>query len=130
MVLINHEKIFSSIYQDVYRISAGVIFLVNKFSCIRTPVVGKVKKYKGSKYLRVLTEDCEDITLGKKYPKGTVLYNDFPVHLVERPLWTYELKLCSGACMGSDKDFTQFTSIIEDIISGKMGEMPDAEEIL
>lgn len=96
-----------------------MIFLVNKFSCIRTPVVGKVKKYNSSKYLQVLTEDCEDITLGKKYPKGTVLYNDFPVHLVERPLWTYELKLCSGACMGSDKDFKQFVKCIEKIIGGE-----------
>ena len=116
----NPDKIFSSIYQDVYRIHSGVLVLVNKFSTVKFPVFGvKIKRYYNSKYLRVLDEDYKDSITGKIYPKGTVLYNDCPVRIVERPMWLYELKLSSGACVGNSKDFKQFADIIENIVNGK-----------
>lgn len=114
------DKIYSSVYQDVYRIHAGVIFLVNKFTRVYYSLKDfPNKKYHNSNYLCVLTEDVLNEATGEIYKTGTVLYEGFPVKLAEKGVWSYELKLCSGACVGGAREFKQLTEIINDIIGDK-----------
>ena len=111
------EKIFSSVYQDVYRLHYGVIFLVNKFATIQYSLKEfKNKRYYDSEYLRVLTEDAVIPVINKKCPAGTVLYNYFPVRLIDKSQWTYELKLSSGCCYGTAKNILELTEEIDKIV--------------
>ena len=72
-------------YQDVYRVTDGVLLIVNKFEYMfeqRSPVdySGKRRKmyHKNTKYLAINQED--KIDWYKNFiPKGTVLYHNYPV---------------------------------------------------
>ena len=104
------DKIYSSVYQDVYRIHTGVIFLVNKFTQVYYSLKDVPnKRYYNSEYLRILTDNA--------------INEGFPIRLAEKNMWSYELKLCSGACVGGAKEFRQLTEIMNDIIEGKYDEI-------
>lgn len=118
------NKIYSSVYQDVYRIHTGVIFLVNKFTQVYYSLKDVPnKRYYNSEYLRILTDNAINEATGEIYRIGTVIYEGFPIRLAEKNMWSYELKLCSGACVGGAKEFRQLTEIMNDIIEGKYDEI-------
>lgn len=118
------EVLANTEYQDVYRIVDGVLLIVNKFKRIiynedeyfRVSFSNsKVKSYnKGcQKWLKVLKEDYHDEYSNISVPKGTVLYQDYPVELTIKPEnYIYEIKTTGNAFGG---DYNEVTDIIDNI---------------
>lgn len=109
-------------YQDLYRITDGVLLVVNKFKPIdygEDKYVSlydpKVKSYnKGcQKRLKILKKDYykqyDDITV----PKGTVLYYGRPVELADKYEWNYQVKTTGEALSG---DYHEIIRLLTDII--------------
>ena len=110
-------------YQDLYRITDGVLLVVNKFKPIdygEDKYVSlydpKVKSYnKGcQKQLKILKEDYysryEDVTVSQ----GTVLYYGRPVELARKDEWNYQIKTTGESLSGSLDEVTELlTSIIK-----------------
>lgn len=100
-------------YQDLYRISDGVLLVINKFKRIEYPsepyfhVYTSDAKYKSynkgcQKWLKVLKEDYKNKYNDIVVPKGTVLYMDYPVKPTSNKAdWTYEIKT-TASCLGGD----------------------------
>lgn len=112
-------------YQDLYRITDGVLLVVNKFKPInygKDKYVSlfdpKVKSYnKGcQKQLKILKEDYyskyEDVTV----PKGTVLYYGRPVELARKDEWNYQIKTTGEASNGNYHSITELLKNILKII--------------
>lgn len=115
------EVLANTEYQDVYRIVDGVLLIVNKFKRIiydedkyfRVSFSkSKVKSYnKGcKKWLKVLKEDYHDEYSDISVPKGTVLYQDYPVELSN--VYKYEVKTTGISFSGN---YSTVKSIINDI---------------
>lgn len=108
-------------YQDLYRITDGVLLVVNKFKPINYgKVIGslfraKVKSYnKGcQKQLQVLKEDYYYSYVDITIPKGTVLYYNRPVELVDKTKWNYQIKTTGESFSG---DFPSVMKLLNDII--------------
>lgn len=110
-------------YQDLYRITDGVLLVVNKFKPIdygEDKYVSlydpKVKSYnKGcQKQLKILKEDYysnyEDVTVSQ----GTVLYYGRPVELADKSEWNYQVKTTGESLSGDLDEVTELlTSIIK-----------------
>lgn len=109
-------------YQDLYRITDGVLLVVNKFKPIDYGkdkwiylYDQKVKSYnKGcQKRLKILKEDYykqyDDITV----PKGTVLYYGRPVELADKSEWNYQVKTTGEALSG---DYYEITELLKNIL--------------
>ena len=109
-------------YQDVYRVTDGVLFVINKFKPInygRDKWISlfnpKTKSYnKGCQnQLKVLKEyyylPYYDITV----PKGAVLYYGRPVELVSKDEWDYQIKTTGGSFSG---DIDRITELINEIL--------------
>lgn len=109
-------------YQDLYRITDGVLLVVNKFKPIdygEDKYVSlydpKVKSYnKGcQKRLKILKEDYyskyEDVTVSQ----GTVLYYGRPVELARKYEWNYQIKTTGESLSG---DFDEVTELLTSII--------------
>lgn len=109
-------------YQDLYRITDGVLLVVNKFKPIdyeKDKYVSlydpKVKSYnKGcQKRLKILKEDYyskyEDVTVSQ----GTVLYYGRPVELVDKSEWNYQVKTTGEALSG---DYHEITELLKSIL--------------
>lgn len=109
-------------YQDVYRITNGVLLVVNKFKPIcynRTVVLfrAKVKSYnKGcQKELKVLKEDYgsfSEITI----PRGTIIYHDKPVEIVDKEHYTYQIKTTGESFSGNSNYILKLINDISEII--------------
>lgn len=112
-------------YQDLYRITDGVLLVVNKFKPIDYGdnkwvhlFDPKVKSYNNGcqKQLKVLNEDYynkyDDITV----PKGTVLYHGRPVEVAEKPVWNYQVKTTGESLSGDYHEITELLKIIIKII--------------
>lgn len=118
------KTVVESEYQDIYRVTDGVLLIVNKFRRIdyssQTDRVillydGKFKLYNKNcqKWLRVLKEDCN--IYGITIPKGTVTYNLFPVELVsDINDYKYEIKTTGSMFSGNNKSMLK---MLNDIIS-------------
>ena len=115
------EVLANTEYQDVYRIVDGVLLIVNKFKRIiydedkyfRVSFSkAKFKSYnKGcQKWLKVLKEDYHDEYSNISVPKGTVLYQDYPIELSN--VYKYEVKTTGTSFSG---DYSRVKSIIDDI---------------
>ena len=109
-------------YQDLYRITDGVLLVVNKFKPIDYGkdkwiylYDPKVKSYnKGcQKQLKILKEDYykqyDDITV----PKGTVLYYERPVELARKDEWNYQIKTTGESLSGH---FDEVTELLNEIL--------------
>lgn len=109
-------------YQDLYRITDGVLLVINKFKPIdygEDKYVSlydpKVKSYnKGyQKQLKILKEDYyskyEDVTVSQ----GTVLYYGRPVELVDKSEWNYQVKTTGEALSG---DYHEITELLKSIL--------------
>lgn len=118
------EVLANTEYQDVYRIVDGVLLIVNKFKRIiydedkyfRVSFSeAKFKSYnKGcQKWLKVLKEDYHDEYSNISVPKGTVLYQDYPVELTIKPEnYIYEIKTTGNAFGG---DYNEVMDMIKNI---------------
>ena len=113
-------------YQDLYRISDGVLLVINKFKRIEYPsehyfhVYTSDAKYKSynkgcQKWLKVLKEDYKNKYNDIVVPKGTILYMDYPVELTSNKAdWTYEIKT-TASCLGGD--FTTTENMLNTILN-------------
>ena len=111
------EKVYTSIYQDVYRICPGVMLLVDKFVQINYPLDKyKQKKYFESPYLKKLDEPVVNEVTGDKYKRGTVLYENKPLKLVNRLQWKYEIKISNWCCIGTRGQMKRMFREIEKIM--------------
>lgn len=118
------EVLANTEYQDVYRIVDGVLLIVNKFKRIiydedkyfRVSFSeAKFKSYnKGcQKWLKVLKEDYHDEYSNISVPKGTVLYQDYPVELtIKSENYIYEIKTTGNAFGG---DYNEVMDMIKNI---------------
>lgn len=118
------EVLANTEYQDVYRIVDGVLLIVNKFKRIiydedkyfRVSFSeAKFKSYnKGcQKWLKVIKEDYHDEYSNISVPKGTVLYQDYPVELTIKPEnYIYEIKTTGNAFGG---DYNEVMDMIKNI---------------
>lgn len=115
------ETLAETEYQDLYRITDGVLLVVNKFKPIdygEDKYVSlydpKVKSYnKGcQKQLKIMKEDYyskyEDVIVFQ----GTVLYYGRPVELACKEEWDYQIKT-TGECFSGDiKKITELLNTI------------------
>lgn len=120
-------------YQDLYRVTDGVLLVVNKF----VPIEYENEKYftvhrrgvKQSKYnkgcqdwLKVLKEDYYDEYRNITVPKGTVTYIDRPVVPTDnQSYWKYEVKT-TGSALSGDFDMIEMllSSILYTIRTGEI----------
>lgn len=129
-VVIIIEKICESDYQSIYRITDGVLLVVNKFEYMSFPNDKHPYIYrKGNKRIwKRYAEGCQTnlVELAIDYqdeyrnwfvPKGTVLYNCHPVQIVPKSQWDYQLKTTGTAFSGGRSEMLKLLSIIEDAIS-------------
>lgn len=128
------EVLANTEYQDVYRIVDGVLLIVNKFKKIiydedkyfRVSFSkAKFKSYnKGcQKWLKVLKEDYYDEYSNISVPKGTVLYQDYPVELIVKPEnYIYKIKTTGDAFGGDFTDMMAYLEMIAEIMKEHNGE--------
>ena len=110
-------------YQDLYRVTDGVLLVVNKFKPI--DYSDKTSRYiyargKSGKYnkgcqdcLKVLKEDYYDKYADVSVPKGTVLYHSTPVEVTNDELeYQYQIKTTGDLFSGSADDMENMLSDI------------------
>ena len=124
------EVLANTEYQDVYRIVDGVLLIVNKFKRIiydedkyfRVSFSkAKFKSYnKGcQKWLKVLKEDYHDEYSDIAVPKGTVLYQDYPVESTNKPEnYIYEIKTTGDAFGGDYNKVMDMIKNIREVMDG------------
>lgn len=117
------EVVCKSDYQDIYRVKDGVLLVINKFNCITDEEGNKNfigysmrnKRYaKGCQSsLCVLRDDYNDTYRGKTYYAGQVIYEGYPVELVDRHKWNYQIKTTGDALSG---DLTEIIMLLYSIL--------------
>lgn len=116
-------------YQDLYRITDGVLLVVNKFVRTDYPysIYSREAKMKGyykgcQNNLKVMKEDYYDKYRDVTIPKGTVLYNNYPVVSVnDKSLWTYQVKTTGDFFSGNaDEMEILISDILYRIRSGEV----------
>lgn len=124
------EVLANTEYQDVYRIVDGVLLIVNKFKRIiydEDKYFGvsfskaKFKSYNKDcqKWLKVLKEDYHDEYSNITVPKGTVLYQDYPVELINKPEnYIYEIKTTGNAFSGDYSEVMDMINNIREVMDG------------
>lgn len=114
------EVLAKTEYQDLYRISDGVLLVINKFKSIdysdKTTSYVKIwlpnAKYKiynkgCQKDLKELKEDYYDKYCTLTVKKGTVMYQERPVIKTDNKAdWTYEVKT-TGSSLGGSFDIVE-----------------------
>ena len=111
-------------YQDLYRVTDGVLLVINKFVPIAYKFDGyftvrgnaKQRRYnkRCQKWLQVLEENYYDKYDDITVPKVTVLYMNRPVVSTDnQPDWTYEVKTTGNALSG---DFYMIEKLISSIL--------------
>ena len=123
-------------YQDLYRVTDGVLFVVNKFKridysektdryfCIYN---AKTKKYnKGCQdWLKVLKEKYYDKYTDITVPKNTVLYYNQPVEPVtDKSEFKYQIKTTGESFSGNSEEMiSMLNEILNKIKNKEDGEM-------
>ena len=121
------EVVVQTDYQDIYRITDGVLFIVNKF--IPIDYSDKTKEYihiyhDEAKYksynkncqtwLKVLKEDYKNKYCPVVIPKGTVMYMNTPVICTkDKTKWKYELKTTGTAFSGT---YSEILKMLDDVV--------------
>ena len=119
------EVLAQTEYQDLYRVTDGVLLVVNKFVTIEyenekhfTVSRSKAKQGKYNKgcqdWLKILKADYYDEYSKITVPKGTVTYIDRPVIPTDNQSdWTYEIKTTGDALSGS---YIEVENILSEIL--------------
>lgn len=113
------EKIQNHEIKDIYRVRDGLLVEIKKYKRLGFYLSSsyKAKIVRGCKGLKILTEDCFDSYNDKFYKKGTYIYEGTPVEpLIDKSLFTYEIKSSGGSISGNDKDIINILEKIENII--------------
>ena len=113
-------------YQDLYRVTDGVLLVVNKFkpidySKVTNKTVGALYRAKTGKYnkgcqdcLKVLKSDYVDTYSDVTVPKGTVLYHNRPVEVTTDELeYQYQIKTTDDLFSG---DADEMENMLSDIL--------------
>ena len=127
------EILANTEYQDVYRIVDGILLIVNKFLykdySKKTRRIVKVNNtgrdnckayHKGCQsYLKELKRDYLDTYASVTIPKGTVLYNGYPVELTIKPEnYIYEIKTTGNAFGGDYNEVMDMIKNIREVMDG------------
>ena len=121
-------------YQDLYRVTDGVLLVVNKFkridySKVTDKPVGSLYRAKTGKYnkvcqdcLKVLKSDYYDTYSDVTVPKGTVLYHSKPVEVTTDELeYQYQIKTTGDLFSGNiDEMENMLSDILYRIRQGKV----------
>ena len=112
-------------YQDLYRVTDGVLLVVNKFklidySKVTNKTVGTLYRAKTGKYnkgcqncLKVLKSDYVDTYSDVTVPKGTVLYNGRPVIATKNEEdFRYEIKTTGSSFSGDSYEINRMLTDI------------------
>ena len=120
------EVLAQTEYQDLYRVTDGVLLVVNKFVPIEyenekhfTVSRSKSKQGKYNKgcqdWLKILKADYYDEYSKITVPKGTVTYIDRPVIPTDNQSdWTYEVKTTGSALSGN---YSRIKNLLSDILN-------------
>lgn len=125
------EVLAQTDYQDLYRITDGVLLVVNKFKyidysnkttdCIRVWLSdAKYKRYNKScqEHLKELKQDYFDKYATITIPKGTVLYMGIPVVSTnDTEKWRYEVKTTGSSLSGKSKVINKYLNDILSLIN-------------
>ena len=128
------EVLAKTEYQDLYRVTDGVLLVVNKFVpieyenekyfTVHRREVKQVKYNKGCQdWLKVLKKDYYDEYRNIMVPKGTVTYIDRPIIPTNNQSdWKYEVKT-TGSALSGDFDTIEMllSSILYTIRTGEIG---------
>lgn len=129
------EIVAQTDYQDIYRITDGVLFIVNKFIPVDysdqtkefVHVYQTKAKYKSynkncQNWLKVLKEDYEYEYCPVIIVKGTVTYMDVPVICTnDKDKWKYELKTTGTAFSGNyDTMLEMFDNVINCMVKNRI----------
>lgn len=121
------EVVAQTDYQDIYRITDGVLLVINKFEPIDYSdqtkeyvcVYNSKAKYKSYNkncqvWLKVLKEDYEYEYCPVVIPKGTVTYMKIPVMCTnDKDKWKYELKTAGTAFSGT---YSEISKMLDDVV--------------
>lgn len=116
------QALCKSEYQDLFRVKDGVLLVVNKFKYIPTAdYIGNAarrRRYTNNcqKELEILTKDYIDKFSKKTYQSGQVIYNGYPVEIVDKDNWNYQIKTTGTNFSGNWSDVITFLSDISYII--------------
>lgn len=114
-------------YQDIYRITDGVLLVVNKFEYKGEPRSVYTRDMKTGKYhkdcqeyLKVVKKDFyykyDDIT----YEKGTVMYHNCVVQKTDdKSKWKYQIKTTGDAFSGNHEKMTEMLNTIRELMGDK-----------
>lgn len=121
------EVVVQTEYQDIYRITDGVLLVINKFKYMfpdkSFPIWTKGKRAKNynknTKWLTIQQGDYEDDY--SQFPEvvkdGTVLYYNRPVVSTDnKSIWTYQIKTTGECFSGNNKEMEHMLSEIMNII--------------
>lgn len=121
--MINIEVLAKTEYQDLYRVTDGVLLVVNKFIPIKYENAEHVYIYKCKtsrynkgcqNYLTILKEDYYDKYRNVSVKKGTILYHSRPVVATDNQSdWTYEVKTTGSALSG---DYDMINNLLSSIL--------------
>lgn len=114
-------------YQDLYRVTDGVLLVVNKFKlqlnskglpCTYVYSNAKRKSYhKGcQKQLQVLGSDWTNYDETVTLKKGDVIYCSYPVKLVPQDEWEYQIKTTGDLFKGNAENMQQMLSDILTVV--------------
>ena len=121
------EVVVQTDYQDIYRITDGVLFIVNKFIPVdySNDTPKKIYFYKSDmksrlynkfcqKRLKVLKEDYKNKYCPVVMPKGTVMDMNTPVICTkDKTKWKYELKTTGTAFSGT---YGEILKMLDDVV--------------
>lgn len=124
------EVVVQTDYQDIYRITDGVLFIVNKFIPVdySNDTPKKIYLYQSDmkyrlynkfcqKRLKVLKEDYKNKYCPVVIPKGTVMYMNTPVICTkDKTKWKYELKTTGTAFSGTYGEILKMLDDVADCI--------------
>lgn len=129
------EIICESDYQDIYRITDGVLLVVDKFKPmhiegVKYPVVYWANRSNSRIYAKGCRKDLKKLIKeykqeSTKYtpewtlPIGTVVYNNIPVKLVGKSEWDYQIKTTGEMLSGTAETILEYMQIIKSIIETK-----------
>ena len=118
------QTLCKSDYQDVYRVKDGVILIVNKFDYVvdkdgyrrRFNVSGKnsISYANGCRDLKKVTSRIEGYSRNAEI--GDILYHGYPVKLIPKKDWDYQIKTTGDMFSGNKNDITKFLEDINKII--------------
>lgn len=131
------EIVVQSDYQDIYRISDGVLLVINKFNTMKIEGVKYPSVHRTDKSnSRIYKKGCQNglKKLIKEYkheeswcdpewsiPIGSVLYHDVPVEIVPENEWEYQIKTTGEMFKGNSYKMNELLNSILQII--KTGEI-------